>query len=187
MTDLCDLAFRYGSDKCPAIKHHYTEYYDRMFGHRRDQVRTVVEIGIGSPQAMNFYPGYVRGASLYMWQDYFPNAMIYGADIDASLLFNEGRIRTFQCDQTNRADLARLIEETGDRVDLFIDDGSHIPEDQLHTCLTVVPLLKPGGWYVIEDVGKPDIIYSLSHFKCRQVSFRGKRFADDRLIAVELS
>ena len=41
------------------------------------------------------------GASLKMWRDYFPNAMIFGADIDKDILFNDQRITTFYVDQLN--------------------------------------------------------------------------------------
>ena len=39
------------------------------------------------------------GASLRVWRDYFPNAIIYGADIDKDILFAEERIKTFYIDQ----------------------------------------------------------------------------------------
>ena len=41
----------------------------------------------------------VASASLYMWQEYFPNAEIFGADVDKRILFNEGRIKTYFVDQ----------------------------------------------------------------------------------------
>jgi hypothetical protein len=34
------------------------------------------------------------GASLYVWRDFFPNAYIFGADIDKEVLFNDKRITT---------------------------------------------------------------------------------------------
>jgi hypothetical protein len=184
MTTLCDLAYKYGSDKCPQIKHHYTGFYYELFKDRRDSVRKVVEIGVGCRENMNDYPGYRTGASLYMWRDFFPNAMIYGADILPELVFKDGRIETFQCDQSVRSDLLNLIKKTGPDIDLFIDDGSHKPDDQVFACLTVMPMLDEGTTYVIEDVGKVGIIHSLDCYDCQRVSFKDRVSRDDRLIVV---
>ena len=95
MTELCDLAYKYGSDKCPQIKHHFTEWYYQEFVSRKESVRKVVEIGIGELGIEN--PANCKiGASLYMWRDFFPNAMIYGIDIDKNLLIRDDRIQCFE-------------------------------------------------------------------------------------------
>jgi len=91
-----------------------------MFKDRRMTVRKVIEIGLCGD------PYYVVGASLYMWKEWFPNAKIFGADIDAELMFSDERIETFLCDQSSDNDLKNLIQHTGTDIDLFIDDGSHI-------------------------------------------------------------
>ena len=36
---------------------------------------------------------YKQGASLRSWQEYFPNAMIYGGDIQEDTQFEENRIK----------------------------------------------------------------------------------------------
>jgi predicted O-methyltransferase YrrM len=172
VTVLCDLAFQYGTDKCPQIKHHYTEVYYEMFKDRQEDVKKVVEIGVGT------------GASLYMWRDFFPNAMIYGADILPELLFEDERIKTFHCDQRVHGDLMNLIEKTGAGIDLFIDDGSHRPEDQVLTCLNMMPLLQENAIYVIEDAGRAGIIHDLSQFDCHKIGFADRVYRDDRLIVV---
>lgn len=45
----------------------------------------------------------------------------------------------------------------------MIDDGSHLPANQLNSLGTLFPLLEPGGVYVIEDVETsywpPDTVY----------------------------
>ena len=45
------------------------------------------------------------GASLRVWNEYFKNATIYGADIDKSTLFEEKKIKTFYVDQTCKSQL----------------------------------------------------------------------------------
>jgi len=180
MTELCEIGFKYKTDKCPQIKHHFTEWYYHEFNGRRNDVRKVVEIGIG-----NMHPYFVRGASLYMWREYFPNAMIYGADIDPQLLFTDQRIDTVYCDQTNPDDLIHLLDVTGSDVDLFIDDGLHTPDSQIFTCLTVMPMLDRRATYVIEDAGNRSYLPQLREFYDCTVWRRSRtKYNDDRLVIV---
>ena len=172
MTPLCELALKYGTDKCPRIKHHYTPVYYEMFGNRREEIRKIVEIGVGT------------GASLRTWRDFFPNAMVYGADIVPELLFSEERIETLLCNQRTREDLERLVRITGSDVDLFIDDGSHNPDDQLFTCQTIMPLLDERAVYVIEDAWRVGIVEGLGEYDWEKIGFAKRASNDDRLIVV---
>lgn len=185
-TPLCELAYKYGSDKCPQIRHHYTELYYELFKDKKDHIKKILEIGIGNQELMSWAmaSGYTTGASLLMWRDFFPNAQIYGADIDSSQVFNDGRITTFLCDQTKKDDLIRLIEKTGSDLDLFIDDGSHKPEDQVFTCLMLMPILKKDVIYVIEDVGDLGIMEKLRDYDCLYEKFRNKSCWDDRMLII---
>ena len=179
MTVLCDLAYKYGTDKCPQLKHNFTEFYHEMFRDRREQVRKVVEIGIGCiPPAFN------KGASLYMWRDYFPNATIYGADINPHLLIEDDRIETILCDKRSQKDLENLLKFTGYDVDLFVDDGSHKPEDQVFTCLSVMPLLGKDAIYVIEDVGHREIGKRLGEFDIKILRRAKMKYNDNCMIVV---
>ena len=78
-----------------------------------------------------------------MWRDFFPNAHIYGADIRPETIFNDERITTYLCDERKKEDLVNLIKNTGSDIDIFVDDGSHHLNDQIFTCKTLMPLLKP--------------------------------------------
>ena len=98
LSELCD---KYGCDKgYNQIEkrkfynnwhpHNYTDYYSSLFDHNRESIKKVFECGIGSnkidfPSSMG--KDYIPGASLKVWRDYFPNAVIYGADIDSDILF----------------------------------------------------------------------------------------------------
>jgi len=180
MTLLCDLGWKYKTDKCPQIKHHFTEFYDEMFRNKRDEVKKVVEIGIG-----NMSPYFVKGASLYMWQEYFPNAMIYGADINRDLLIKDTRIESLFCDQTKKTDLNNLIKTVGSDIDLFIDDGLHDPDSQVFTCLTVMPLVSNKTIYVIEDAGQHSkVINRLGGYDTRVLRRSKIKYNDDRMIIV---
>ena len=101
---LCHLMTSFGSDK-GAPFHNYTVVYDRLFAPFRDKILTIFELGlgtskVGAPSSMG--PHGKPGASLRGWRTYFPYAQIFGADIDADILFEEDRIRTFWVDQRDR-------------------------------------------------------------------------------------
>jgi hypothetical protein len=138
--ELMQIGIKYGTDK--AIGHNYIKYYYELFKHKRNDVKRVVEIGVH------------KGASLRMWQEYFPNAQIYGFDIkDYGDYFNktEKRIKTYVVDQTDSKRLNEIMTEIGE-VDIIIDDGSHIDTHQLISLNALYKWVKPFGCYIIEDI-----------------------------------
>lgn len=164
MTPLCKLAKKYKTDKCPYIgrSHSYTPVYYEMF--KDKPIKKVLEVGIG------------EGGSLRMWRDFFPNAQIYGADINKKWLFEEERIKTFLCDETKEEDLKALIKKTGKNLDIVIDDASHRLSHQLFMARTLLPMLKKDVIYVIEDVrivGK--IRRELKDYYCTIHQFPGEK------------
>jgi len=169
MNDLEKLGIKYGTDK--ATKHHYLDVYYDLFKDRRNEVEKVLEIGVG------------EGAGLRMFRDFFPNAMICGADNDLMRIFTAERIEVIKCDQSDETDLVNLSANVGIDIDLVIDDGSHKPEDQLFTCLTLMPLLNKNVTYVIEDVADLSIVEPISKEYSTNIVECGKRY-DDRLVIV---
>ena len=170
-TELCQLAYTYGTDKCPQVEHTYTPFYFELLKDKRQTIKKVLEIGVGHHEDMKHVVklkgSYLLGASLYMWRDFFPNAQIYGADIRPESMFEAERIKTYVCDQSKKEDLVRLIEHIGSDIDLVIDDGSHRREHQISTCLTLMPLLKKDVIYVIEDViHSRRVIKALHQYEC---------------------
>lgn len=172
-TELCELAYKYGADKCPRLKHSYTPFYYNLLKDRRLTIKKVLEIGAG------------EGASLRMWRDFFPNAMIYSADNQDNRIFKENRIEVIRSDQSSKQDLVDLIAKTGSDIDLVIDDGSHIPQHQVFTCLSLMPLLNKDVIYIIEDVAEPSIEKQFTNYD-RQVPelVRTRPRYDDRLIVI---
>lgn len=161
-TPLCKIAFKYGTDKCPQINHTYTSFYYKLFKDKRYSIKKVLEIGIGSSKLLKrSAPHYVIGASLFMWRDFFPNAIIFGVDRDPETIFADDRIKTFLCDETKKEELEQLIQKTGSDIDLFIDDGSHWSSVQYFVCRTLMPLLKKDVIYIIEDIKSPKTLYRL--------------------------
>ena len=151
-TPLCKLAFKYGADKCPKLNHMYTPFYYDLFKSKKKKIKKVFEFGVGNWRQYKHIPGYVVGASLYMWRDFFPNAEVYGADIVQESVFKDERIETFQCDETKPEDVIALMKKVGSEdIDIFIDDASHHVHDQRLLCETIMPLLNKDAIYIIED------------------------------------
>lgn len=158
LTDLCALAYQYGTDKCPQIKHTYTPFYYELFNSKRFSIKKVLEVGIGQKRknkagGREDQPYLLRGASLYMWRDFFPNAQIFGADLVPDTLFEDERIKTYLCDERKEEDIIALIKTIGSDIDIVIDDGSHRLANQVFLAKTLLPLLKKDVTYIIEDVG----------------------------------
>jgi hypothetical protein len=151
-TELCKLATKYVTDKWNY--HHYTPHYHNLFKDRRNEVKKVLEIGIGDAAMAAWHStwDYKPGASLRMWEEYFPNAEIYALDIDPTVLINQGRIHSLLCDQGSEESLRNALPWLGKDFDFIVDDGSHALPHQALSVYMLVPLLAPNGIYVIEDV-----------------------------------
>lgn len=171
--ELTKLAIKYKTDRHPWAKHSYTPYYFDLFKDNREQIKKILEIGVG------------EGAGLRMWRDFFPNAIIYGADNDKNRIFEAIRIKVYECDQSQEKDLINLIKLTGADLEFVVEDGSHKPEDQIFTCKTLMPLLNKNVIYIIEDVADPTITEQLVDYNLEvpRLKRRRKRY-DDRLVVV---
>jgi SAM-dependent methyltransferase len=120
---------------------HYFDIYQRHFNRFVGREVHVLEIGIYS------------GGSLLMWKEYFgENAKIYGVDIHESCrAFADERTKIFIGDQADRSFWAD-VKKTAPLVDIVIDDGGHLPEQQLVTLEELLPHVRPGGVYFCEDI-----------------------------------
>jgi len=103
--------------------------YHGLWNLKRDNILKVFECGIGTYSVdipSNMGTNGMPGASLYAWRDYFPNAQIYGADIDRKILFTADRIKTFWVDQLSKESITSLWAEVGETdFDIILDDGLH--------------------------------------------------------------
>jgi hypothetical protein len=149
MNLLTELADRYGTDKGSRISFHgvgknhphfFTEVYNQFFESLRFSVRSIFEIGL------------YGGGSVRMWQDYFPNATIYGIDYQDKFLIQQDRIKTYCIDQNDEDALNDLCTKNNLSFDIIIDDGSHDIFDQQKTFAFMFPKLNRSGFYVIEDL-----------------------------------
>lgn len=147
---LNDIALRYKSDKA-SWGHNYTKLYTKYFAELRDKPIQLMEIGIGDH----------GGDTFRIWNEYFPNAKhLIGIDNNRNLLNKAQllpKVSTHWADQGNIESLEILskhIKEFCGELDIIIDDGSHENKHIINTFEILFPLLKNGGYYIIEDTYK---------------------------------
>ena len=177
-TPLCELAEKYGTDKAGGG---YTAFYHLLLGAHRERIRSVLELGIGTTGAMQHVPGYKPGASLRMWEEYFPNASITGMDIETSGLVSSGRVQIVQGDERRSTDLVNAALWAG-LPDVIVDDAIHESDAQVFAANTLMQYVAPGGFYIIEDVASPYLVSSQLEFPHYAVMTRKGR--GDQLIVI---
>ncbi len=99
--------------------------------------------------------GIYSGGSLDMWRNYFgSSATIYGVDIEpACRAYERPGIHVLIGDQADRTFWQKALSDgTLPRPDIVIDDGGHSPQQQRITLEELLPVIRPGGVYVCEDI-----------------------------------
>lgn len=163
MASLDEISQKYFLDKNGY--HNYMQGYASLFDSVRANVKTVLEIGVGSVENNQMHhvavQGYKTGNSLRCWRDYFPQAKVYGVDIfDVhDQMSDDERIVTYVGDQGNSNDLFNIVQSIGVDLDVIVDDGSHIMEHQVFSFIFLEKYLSSGGIYVIEDIQGFNIPY----------------------------
>lgn len=154
VSPLCTIMKSHGSDKGLAW-HNYTYLYHQLFSRFLKDPTHVFELGVGTNHTdvtANMGVNGVPGASLRGWREYFPTAVICGADIDTRVLFQEPGIQTLYVDQTDINSVMSLWEHLPYQYDVILDDGLH----QLGSNETFLAgskhRLKDSGIYIIEDI-----------------------------------
>ena len=154
-TDMCRVMAKWGSDKA---RNGYTPLYSALFSSRCNQPLRILELGLGTnnPNMLSNMGVFgAPGASLRGWRELFPHALVYGADIDRQILFEEDRIKTFFCDQLDQSSIRELWshEDLREGADIIIEDGLHTFEANVSFLDVSLEHLRPGGIYVVEDIG----------------------------------
>lgn len=122
--------------------------YDRVYSYHISHLRLenlkLLEIGVHS------------GYGLLAWARYFSNSSIYGLEIDekwkpsySKLMLKHEEFNRIFIKFRNSLDPPVWTESY---FDIIIDDGSHAPIDQINTFKNYWSLVKPGGYFFIEDI-----------------------------------
>lgn len=154
---LDELANKYNTDKGTAFsgptKHGYTPFYENFMLPIRDMPIRLLEIGI-------CMEGTEGGHSVNLWLEYFKNASVFTFDIEdmsqhPSIIDNP-RVSFFQGDQSVREDFNKMFDSFGNlQFDFIIEDGSHRHEHQMISFGHLFKYVKPGGFYILEDMTIP--------------------------------
>lgn len=119
---------------------HYFDVYERHLARFRDSAPRVLEIGV------------FRGGGLLLMQRYLgDDATIVGIDIDDSA--RRAAQPAFEVEIGDQADPA-FLEEVARRhgpFDVVIDDGGHMVSQQVASLEVLLPHVRPGGVYLVED------------------------------------
>lgn len=162
---------KYGSNKGGEWKHRneiirsfYADLYEEEL--KEKKITNLLEIGIGLDISS-------PGSSLRSWKALFPEAKIYGADIDESVLFEEENIKTFFTDQLNKNELNKLKKNLNNIFfDVIIDDGLHTYEANINTFEVFEDSLSKDGLYFIEDIRYSDLDKYYKFFENSKFDFK---------------
>lgn len=138
---LADAFDRSQSDK--ASYHAYHEVYSHLLSSRN--VESFLEIGL-------FLDNSEPRTDLHAWAEMYPNARIFGADWKAHLLFNTARFKTYYVNQNYPDSFDYLKKYLPEKLDVILDDASHILEKTITTFEQMWERVADGGIYMIEDI-----------------------------------
>lgn len=143
------LISHYGSDK-GHDDHGYTDFYQMILDPIRHVVRNMTEVGVSA------------GQSIQAWYHYFPHAQIYAYDVTTMpstrqiveqlsdrVHYNETNLLHY-----NHSGLSTELGLHNNTMDLIIDDATHMLIHQQLFLEKLFCLVKPGGYYVIEDISE---------------------------------
>lgn len=119
----------------------YFKNYDDLLSKFAGKNIKMIEVGIQD------------GGSLKIWQEYFgKNSEIIGVDLNPECKkFEENNIKIFIGSQSDKFFWKGLFNKIGN-VDLIIDDGGHMNDQQIITAVSCIPYINDGGMLITEDV-----------------------------------
>ena len=140
---LCRIAMKHGTDKAThnrTDKLCYLDIYESYFKKFQHKKINILEIGIR------------EGSSIDTWEEYFPNANIFGVDIEERCKKHErDRVKITIGDATEKSTIDAINPENF-KYDIIIDDGSHKNEDIEKSFRLLWDKVSPQGMYIIEDL-----------------------------------
>ena len=141
MTAIRECISNYKSGAGRLINKHlsYISAYEHLLSPFKDRDVILAEIGIS------------HGGSLQMWKEYLGHkAQIYGLDSAEHVFYEEDQIKCFYMNQS-KLETIQSIAKLIPKIDILVDDGSHVSLDQIQTFNTLFPNLSEDGLYFVED------------------------------------
>lgn len=118
----------------------YLEIYDQHFSRFRGKEVVLIEFGV------------FQGGSLQMWREYFGDGLILvGVDINPECKkFADEKTKIIIGDQGD-VEFLKSIKRSLPRIDILIDDASHLVAHQILTFKELFPCISENGIYLCED------------------------------------
>lgn len=95
---------------------------------------------------------------MQVWQEYVPKASISFLEYDKACAATwKARVEAsaggtlYTGDQADPAVLTEIVK-AGAQFDMIVDDGGHFANQMILSLELLWPLIKPGGFYVVEDI-----------------------------------
>ena len=137
--ELDSIGIETGTDK-NSLKHNYLSKYEMFLKPFKEKKICLLELGV------------FNGESLKMWKEYFDHSEVVGVDIadECKQYKGEGVVIEIQ-------DMS--VEENIDVIgkkyspDIIVEDASHLWSHQIKSLVTLLPHMKNGGVYIMEDIG----------------------------------
>lgn len=119
---------------------HYFDIYERHFSRFRHTDVVMLEIGVEG------------GGSLAMWKEFFgKESQIIGVDINPQCKQHEAEgIEVFIGSQDDPALIDRIFKKYP-KIDIVLDDGSHMMNHMISSFELIYERLQPNGIYMVED------------------------------------
>ena len=125
------------TDKC-RYRHNYLKKYEFFLRDWKNKPLRLLELGV------------FKGGSERMWKRFFPQAQVYGVDIDENCrAYEEERIK-IRIGDLSQDDVLESLKEI--RPHIIVDDASHFWSHQIKALFTLFPALPSGGVYILEDM-----------------------------------
>ena len=135
--ELDDLGKSEGTDKS-SLYHNYLNKYEFFLRKWKQEDIVLLELGV------------FQGASLKMWENYFQKATIYGVDSNPECAKYESKNCKVIIGDLGNED---FLDEIGKLSPMIIvDDASHLWSHQIKAISHLLPMLKSGGAFIMEDI-----------------------------------
>ena len=123
----------------------YSGFYEKKLSKIRNNKLDILEIG-------NFYGNGI--ASFYF---YFKESNLFAYDIFPDLFrFKSKRIKNRYFNSSSEQSIENSFFNNSQMFDIIIDDASHTYKDQIIAFFMLFKKIKPGGFFVVEDLDVPD-------------------------------
>lgn len=129
----------------------YYPILEALFEMKREESEEVLEIGIG------------KGVSIYLWNEYFKKAIIYGIDMDDKIMIpeikNREKIKLYFGRAYNMNTVKKWFK--GKTFDIIIHEGNNNLLSLKQVLKIYMPLLSEKGILLIEDLKHWEWVYIL--------------------------